>query len=113
MEIQRSQERWFNILRLSSASNPLQVPPPKTFRPKVGLPRLDKYSGVNPGKEYWNCWPKNYQRAGKSRIDAEKLRKFAIEAGVTDKLTLSKVYNDLKEDVKVVIETPLSTLTPR
>ena len=77
------------------------MPPPKIFKPKVGLPRLEHYGEESPGEEYWGHWPVNGKNVGKSRIDGDRLRDMAMETGYQDTLTLSKVHADLTQGAKI------------
>ena len=75
----------------------LEVPPAKVFKPKMNLPVLKEYRNARPSKEYWECWPKNYNEVGTTKINGEKLKAMALSLGYSDCETLDKVHKDLTE----------------
>ena len=79
------------------ASNLLEEPPKKKFKPKFpDIPVLSDYKGEVSDGEFWKHWPRNKRKVGKSKLNADRLRELALEAGWRDIDTLDKVYADLK-----------------
>ena len=70
---------WEKVLRESLASAPLEPSPPKTFKAKMGLPKLPSYSSTVVDEYYWRHWPSNKDKVGKSKIDASRLKEMALE----------------------------------
>ena len=101
MELLEAQAKWHGILSSRLRANPSLIPPPKLFKPKVGLPKLQTYGNYCPGEMYWKAWPTNNETVGRSRIDGHKLREMAVVAGYGDKQTLSKVFSDLTEGARI------------
>ena len=99
--LKKSCNGWFGLLQWGLELAPLQPPPPKRFKPKVGLTVLETYSGVTPDEEYWRCWPKNSQVVGKTRIRGYRLKEMALEASFSDTVTLGKVFADLTEGARI------------
>ena len=67
----------------------------------MNLPVLGEYTKIVTDKEFWNCWPKNNRAVGKTRIQAQKLKVMALEAGFRDNNTLQKVVTDLTEGARI------------
>ena len=96
-----SRAGWLKSLQECASLPSLEVPPQKIFTPKMGLPRLESYGRVCPGEAYWNNWPSNQERVGRSRIDGEKLRLLATEAGIRNTITLDRVVEDLRHGARI------------
>ena len=76
------------------------LPEPKVFKPKFQLPILDNYKNLAPSW-FWAMFPCNLMQPAVSLIDADKFLNAALLAGYPDKLTLDKVYQDLKLGAKI------------
>ena len=86
---------WKDLI-VSSALLPLEpLPAPKVFNGKHGLLKLDSYDGSAPDW-YWHNFPKNLLKAGKSRIDHQRLEELALMNGFSDR----KLLNHICEDVR-------------
>ena len=53
------QRQWLGIWKTVVVSNPPELPPLKTFRPKHNLPVLHSYK-VNAPDSFWGKFPSNY-----------------------------------------------------
>jgi len=70
-------------------------PEKKKFKPKYGLNVLSNYDGVAPS-DYWEKFPANWNKSGKSMVDPHALMKLAHQVGCEDWNRLFTVCQDLK-----------------
>ena len=101
MDLLKCRERWTDIIQHYCLANPTPPASGKNFKPKFIIPKLKDYREADPGKDYWSGWPVNKNRIGKSRIDGNKLKVLALDAGYLDIETLGKIHRDLTEGAKI------------
>lgn len=65
------------------------------FIGKQGLLKLDSYEGSAPDW-YWHNFPKNLLKAGKSRINHQRLEELALMIGFCDGKLLNQICNHVK-----------------
>ena len=87
--------RWLEIWREYARAPLPALPPPKEFKPKFELPKLDSYSEPAP-EWYWEKFPSNLVQPATSLIDPEKLRLAAIASNFPDKTLLNQICLDIK-----------------
>ena len=92
--VEKARRDWSAVLDLVVEEGCPDLPPPKVFKPKFNLAKLQDYKGPAPSS-YWGRFPTNKDFPGKSKIDPVQLRALAAEYGVTgDNLDICLV--DLK-----------------
>ena len=88
---------WVSVIG-ASALDPL--PPNKLFKPKYPLQRLQSYRSPAPAA-YWDSFPKNLVRPGRSRVCHVVLRNLAMKHGFRDKTLLESICSDLVEGADI------------
>lgn len=92
--------RWLEIWR-ERADAPLPpLPPNKTFKPKFKLPILSCYNSPAP-PSYWEIFPKNLSQPAKSLIDADELKRAALDAHFLDRSLLEQICEDVKHGADI------------
>jgi hypothetical protein len=66
----------------------------KEFKSKNGLPALDSYQ-LEPDKDFWDKFPKNFSESREALIDSVKLERLARQCGLGDHVLLAVVTQDL------------------
>ena len=93
---------WSDLIEKISWELAADLPLPKVFKPKMGLPKLMSYGpDLLPDAEYWSYWPTNYDRVGRSRIDGHRLKELALEVGFWDHDILERAFSDLTNGAKI------------
>ncbi len=77
-----------------------ELPPPKVFKPKHNLPPVLDYK-TNPGTDFWEEFPANNTRVGKSTICPHKLRNLAWAVKFRDRKLLELVCKDLEDGADI------------
>ena len=68
---------WNEFLLIAKAGKPDPLPL-KQFKPKFDLPLLEDYS-KEPDKSFWEKFPKNYNKLGRSLIDHKRLKELVLK----------------------------------
>ena len=98
---------WEDRLRsILNSPNPERFPR-KEFKPSVPeVPFLEDYS-VDPGEDYWEKFPSNFNERGGSpfKIDGKKLEQYVMEADpdYNTLVLLKKVLDDIKDGCDLAI----------
>ena len=101
LEVREAAKRWRLIWENSMTLETLSpLPAAKVFTPKYDIPILSSYNSPAPSW-FWSIFPSNLVQPAISLIDAEKLKVLALNTRFADRLTLDKVYNDLKFGAKI------------
>lgn len=93
-------QNWMNRLAWAVMQPDPPVPPAKIFKPKHQLPVLADYT-ADPGPTFWEKFPSNLTRVGKSTICADKLRNLAWTVGYNQTELLEKVCKDLSDGADI------------
>jgi hypothetical protein len=98
----RKLQFWKNRVTWAVQQPDPPVPAPKVFKPKHQLPHILDYT-KDPGPEFWEKFPKNLRKSGKSTIcpDKLKLRNLAWAVGYKNAETLSTVCKDLTDGADI------------
>ena len=79
----------------------MQLPPPKTFKPKhQDVWVLEDY-GSSPPEGFWLSFPSNLVQPARSAVNHLKLRKAALEAGFKNLTVLDAVCKDLEHGATI------------
>ena len=93
--------RWSSIVGLALPS----LPPPRQFKPKVGLPVLECYRSSAPSS-FWGVFPQNLVSPGKSLVDPDKLESLARESKFPRQDVLAAVLLDLRHGAVIGCKEP-------
>ena len=97
--VEKARRDWSAVLDLVVEEGCPDLPPPKVFKPKFNLAKLQDYKGPAPSS-YWGRFPTNKDFPGKSKIDPVQLRALAAEYGVTgDNLDICLVDLEYGADI--------------
>ena len=92
---------WFKRWLTIKSSPLLQLPPPKTFKPKhEDVWVLEDY-GSSPPRGFWLNFPSNLVQPARSAVNHLKLRKAALEAGFKNLAVLDAVCKDLEHGATI------------
>lgn len=72
------------------------LPPPKVFKPKHNLTKLDSYTEAAPDW-FWYQFPKNLNSPGKPRINHCRLEELAVQNNFKDRKLLNKICKGIRE----------------
>jgi hypothetical protein len=91
---------WLDRSTAAAGEPDPQTPPLKTFNPKNSLPALDNYVN-NPTTVFWQQFPFNNNRLGKSPVSATRLRAWANAVGCEDWQRLDAVCRDILDGANI------------